>query len=63
MEIYADPLARARTPRDHRRTPGTRHAHGPRPPGAPATSNPPSPRRAVVCANVSARSTFRAFTL
>lgn len=48
MEIYADPRARTAAPR---------------PPGAPATSNPPSPRRAVVCANVSARSTFRAFAL
>lgn len=48
MEIYADPRARA--------TDG-RRPH----PGRPGHVE--SPRRAVVCAKVSARSTFRAFAL
>ena len=49
MEIYADPRARATTAR----TPGAGADPG----------HVESPRRAVVCANVSARSTFRAFAL
>ena len=51
MEIYADP--RRAGARDR---PGTRRTRAD--PG-----HVESPRRAVVCANVSARSTFRAFAL
>jgi len=54
MEIYADP----------RRAGARDHGHG----GSPGRTRADpghveSPRRAVVCANVSARSTFRAFAL
>ena len=50
MEIYADPRARA--------GPGRRDGRTRADPG-----HVESPRRAVVCAKVSARSTFRAFAL
>jgi hypothetical protein len=50
MEIYADP----------RRAGARDHGHG-RTRADPGHVE--SPRRAVVCANVSARSTFRAFAL